>query len=336
MPPLSHSAMQHLRELVDWPDLSGTPYDAVDVIGRGGMAAVYRAYDRRLDRYVAIKVTSTARADDATLAGALHEARVLSRLEHPGIVPVHDCGTLPDGRVYSVMRLVQGRRLDQYALDPQTSLTSRLEAFERVCETVAFAHAAEVLHRDLKPENIMVGAFGEVLVLDWGIAKAGPVGLVDASEGEPPASGQSSPPLEGTVGKLGTPGFSAPEQLSGHGASVDVRADVYALGAILRFVTRPISSSATAGDDGPSTPAQPRALRAIIAKACAIDPADRYASVLDLAADMAHFRAQEPVRAHPERWWERGWRVGVKHRALVLLVLAYLLMRLLVLYLARR
>ena len=97
---------------------------------------------------------------------------MIAGLEHPGIVPIHDVGTLPDGRVYYVMKLVQGRRLDQFCAG-EPDVIARLRVFECICETVAFAHARGVLHRDLKPQNIMVGSFGEVLVLDWGIARVG-------------------------------------------------------------------------------------------------------------------------------------------------------------------
>ena len=111
-----------------------------------------------------------AQAGDGTVARLRNEARVLARLEHPGLVPVHDIGTLPDGRLFYVMRLVRGRRLDEHARQ-ERSLPALLRLFERVCEAVAFAHAQGVLHRDLKPANVMVGPFGEVLVLDWGLAK---------------------------------------------------------------------------------------------------------------------------------------------------------------------
>ena len=133
------------------------------------MGTVYRALDATLDREVALKVSTLGPADPEEAERMRREARVMARLEHPGIVPVHDSGQLPDGRVYYAMRLVRGERLDGWARG--ASLSDRLGAFRKACEAVAFAHAHGVVHRDLKPENVMIGAFGEVLVLDWGVAR---------------------------------------------------------------------------------------------------------------------------------------------------------------------
>ena len=167
---LSDATVDRLRAAQDWPDLTNTRYEALDVLGRGGMGTVYRARDRELQREVALKVMSPTETGTGAAARLRQEARVLARLEHPGLVPVHDMGTLPDGRLFYVMRLVLGRRLDAHARQ-ERSLPALLRLFERVCEAVAFAHAQGVLHRDLKPANVMVGPFGEVLVLDWGLAK---------------------------------------------------------------------------------------------------------------------------------------------------------------------
>ena len=152
---------------------------------------VYRARDPLLERSVALKVTDAAWAE---------EARLIARLEHPSIVPVYEAGELPDGRVFYAMKLVQGARLDQYAAG-ERSLPDRLRVVRRVGEALAYAHSCGVLHRDLKPQNVMVGAFGEVYVMDWGIA-----------------------------GVAGTPPFRAPE------SEPDSRSDVFALGALLRAV----------------------------------------------------------------------------------------------------
>src|SRR6185503_12470601 len=166
---LSDAAVDHLREVADRPDLAQTPYELQEPIARGGMGTVYRARDRRLDRDVAIKVMNAPAPAPAELERMRNEARILARLEHPGILPVHDLGALPDGRLFYVMKLVRGQRLDE-AIAEQP-LHARLRTFGRICEAVAFAHAQGVVHRDLKPENVMVGPFGEVLVLDWGVAK---------------------------------------------------------------------------------------------------------------------------------------------------------------------
>ena len=197
---VSDQAIERLRRLDDRPEFSGTRYDVLEEIGRGGMGLVFRARDRELDRDVAIKVTAWRTASDADRLQ--REARTLASLEHPGIVPVHDVGRLADGRVFLVMGLVHGARLDAHA--QPLPLTDRLRLFDRVCDTVAFAHARGVVHRDLKPANIMVGPFGHVQIVDWGLA------------------GGSEPG--------GTDGYMAPEQGT---QNVDARADVYALGAIL-------------------------------------------------------------------------------------------------------
>ena len=197
---ISDRALDRLRRLEDVPDLSGTRYTLGDEIGRGGMGVVFRAHDRELDREVAIKVTAWHTASDA--ARLQREARTLASLEHAGIVPVHDIGRTADGRLFLVMSLVRGVPLDTYA--GALPFADRLRLFDRVCDTVAFAHARGVVHRDLKPANIMVGAFGQVQILDWGLA------------------GGSEPG--------GTDGYMAPE-LRTH--ETDARVDVFALGAIL-------------------------------------------------------------------------------------------------------
>jgi eukaryotic-like serine/threonine-protein kinase len=308
---LSDSAMERLRAVADLPDLRGTRYEIVEPLGRGGMGAVYLANDRELCRQVALKVLAAPHADADAAARLQREARVIAQLEHPGIVPVHDVGTLVDGRLYYAMKLVRGRRLDAH-VDAATPLAERLRIFERVCEAVAFAHAHGVVHRDLKPANVMVGAFGEVLVMDWGLAKVrGDSPLPAAS-----ASGASVPgeTAFGTV--LGTPGFMAPEQAGGDVDRIDERSDVWSLGATLRFLV------------GPSPPAP---LTSIVRRATQVDPAARYASVDELRRDVARFLAHERVLAHPESALVRVGRVASKYRVAIVLILAYLVVRALVL-----
>src|SRR5262249_31442166 len=162
---LSDATVAHLCKVAaSEPD--APRYELAEPIGRGGMGTVYRAHDRVLDRAVALKVLHRAPADAAARARMVREARVMARLEHPGVVPVHDAGELPDGRFFYAMKLVRGRRLDEEAAR-RTDLAERLRLFQKICEAVAFAHAQGVLHRDLKPQNVMAGEFGEVLVLDW-------------------------------------------------------------------------------------------------------------------------------------------------------------------------
>jgi hypothetical protein len=184
---LGDAAIAHLRDVAEWPDV-GERYELTRRLGRGGMGTVYAARDRVLDREVAIKVLDDV-GSGADAAHLLAEARVLGRLEHPGIVPVHDAGALADGRVFYVMKLVRGDRLDA-ALASRT-LSERLDLFLRICDAVSFAHAHGIVHRDLKPQNVMLGPFGEVLVMDWGVAKV-PGGAADAAV------------------VVGTPGYMAP------------------------------------------------------------------------------------------------------------------------------
>ncbi len=310
---ISDAALHHLREVADEPDLSGTPYEIIETLGRGGMGTVYLARDSRLDREVALKVVQLPEGT-GDLERLLREARVLARLEHPGIVPVHDAGLLPDGRAFYAMKRVRGRRLDEYART--APLPERLRAFERICEAVAFAHAHGVIHRDLKPENVMVGPFGEVLVMDWGVAKV-------RSMQEEPAGRQRSQggTAHGTI--LGTPGYMAPEQERGEVDRVDERADVWGVGA-LRGVRR---------EGGVPTP---RARAAHRRRAMAPEPAERYPQVEELAADLSRYLAGLPVGAYRETLLERAGRFARRYRMPILLILAYLIMRvLLILFLGR-
>src|SRR5881392_1508513 len=236
---LSDQALKRLRDGAEMPDLAGTRYRLLERIARGGMGVVYAAQDENLQRRVALKVLDVPGTDGDLANRLVREARVLAALEHPGIVPVHDVGTLADGRAFYTMKFVEGQRLDKYIVSV-TSIPDRLRVFHRICEAVAFAHARGVLHRDLKPENIMVGAFGEALVMDWGVAKvlrgidAGGTRADDEDAVSPDAPGVAARTGHGAV--LGTPGYMAPEQARGGANQLDERADIYALGAILWFL----------------------------------------------------------------------------------------------------
>jgi predicted Ser/Thr protein kinase len=299
---MSDEAVTRLQQALDRPDFTGTRYRLIREIARGGMGAVYLAEDTELERKVAVKVVHATDSSEDAAARMLREARIMAQLEHPGIVPVHDAGPLPDGRVFYAMKFVDGRPLAQHPSD--MSLAESLRLFQKICDAVAFAHSRGVVHRDLKPENIMAGAFGEVLVMDWGAAA-----LLDGP-GEPP----------GAV--IGTPGYMSPEQASGQ-AGVDARADVYALGAILAFLVR----------DRARVPA---ALESICRKALTHDRDQRYSSALELRADIASFLDAMPVSAHEETVVERLIRVAARHRTALLLILAYLVMRTLIFLWARR
>lgn len=330
MTSLDDAAVARLREAVERPSPESARYEIGERIGEGGMGTVYLARDREMEREVALKVLRSLHPSEDERGRILREARILASLEHPGIVPVHDVGTLEDGRVFYVMKRVRGERLDALVRDgrPRAEL---LRVFRQVCEAVAFAHAAGVIHRDLKPQNVMLGAFGEVLVLDWGLAKTrGSLG-VGASRDSNTVRGDDT--ATGTV--LGTPGYIPPEQLRDDRPPVDERADVYGLGGILFFLLsneHPAAGSLPAGRLADVPPA----LRAICERARADDPSGRYRSASELAADVSNFLDALPVTAHRESVVERLRRLASRHRTAILLVLAYLAMRVALIILARR
>lgn len=333
---LSDDKLNYLRSLAGNPDFSATKYTFVKELARGGMGTVYLAEDCELTRLVAIKVLNTPDITDDLCSRMVREAQIIAGLEHPGIVPVHDVGRLPDGRIFYAMKFVRGNRLDEYAAQV-ASLGDRLRKFQAVCDAVAFAHAHGVIHRDLKPQNIMIGSFGEVLVLDWGVAKIlrRPV----SSEADTlllPAAGKRHTDSDdatshGTV--IGTRHYMSPEQARGEINQLDERADVYSLGAVLYFLLT----------DQPPGEAKPRSLNprvskaaeAICLQAMARDPPNRYSSASQLSADVGRLLDADSVSAYQEGMIEKVSRWAVKNRFLVLLVLAYLLMRLVLIFTSR-
>jgi serine/threonine protein kinase len=342
---LSDEAIARLQTASALPDLAGTRYRLIERVGGGGMGTVYLAEDSVLGRRVALKILDLPELRADLSARLLREAQILGRLEHPGIVPVHDAGTLADGRAFYAMKFVEGERLDMLARRID-AIPDRLRIFQRICEAVAFAHARGILHRDLKPENIMVGPFGEVLVMDWGVAKIlreDRTPREDHAEVPVESSPAETKPLKtahGTV--LGTAGYMAPEQARGEIDRLDERADIYSLGAILRFLlsskrprpgeerlnykSAPLSSAGSA----------PKAVAAISQKAMAEDRANRYASVSDLASDIARYLDGSPVSAYPENVFHKVARWATRYRVAIGLVLAYLIVRALLLFWLRR
>jgi len=324
---ISDDAIARLGALPDLPDFSGTRYRLIGELDRGGMGVVYAAEDVALGREVAIKVLRDGllRADAADRLD--REAKILASLEHPGIVPVHDTGTLPDGRAWYVMKRVRGARVDEIA-KAGISRAEALRMFTRICEPVAFAHARGIVHRDLKPENVMIGEFGEVLVMDWGVAKllrgrgisTGAAGAAEPqtrAHGLEQVAGGERLTSDGDV--IGTRGYMAPEQERGDTAAIGPATDVWALGAILRD----LALAASARDGA----ALPKPIAAIVAKATADEAAARYQSAAELAEDVVRFTDGRRVVAYEEPPWERAARWLQKNRTAVAVVLAYLLMR---------
>ena len=240
-------------ELAQAETAATTPLELLEEIARGGMGAILRGYDAAIGRDVAVKVLlEDHRGRPEAARRFLEEARIAGRLQHPGVVPVYALGRTPDGRPYFAMKLIKGRTLTALLAerpDPAADRTRFLAIFEQVCQTLAYAHSRDVIHRDLKPSNVMVGAYGEVQVMDWGLAKVLTPGSADNQasrerqrpEGisviqtprvEDPDSGEAGTETRaGSV--LGTPAYMAPEQARGEVEDVDRRADVFGLGAIL-------------------------------------------------------------------------------------------------------
>lgn len=341
---LPDQVVTRLQTEMQRPDLSGMRYHALKFLGHGGMGTVWLAEDSVLHRSVALKILPAESSSTDLAARLMQEAVILARLEHPGIVPVHDAGTLPDGRTFYCMKYVEGQTLDRHM--DELPLRQRLQLLQRIAEPLAFAHARGIIHRDLKPGNIMVGAFGEVLIMDWGLAKViakavsslpktfAPENAAIARTEEDSRSQDFSQPVvrsaitaHGTV--LGTPGYMAPEQERGDVGLIDQRTDVFGLGSILQYMMRdqrgaaPIESAS-------------KQLRAICQKAMAAEMAARYASVQELASDVGKYLEGMPVSAYHENILERTVRLVNRNRVAVVLILAYLLMRVVFILFSRR
>jgi serine/threonine protein kinase len=299
-------------------------------IGRGGMGRVFAGRDLRLQRPVAIKVlrekdgAGEGGGQRAAAAGALaarfeREIRLAARLQHPGVVPVYDAGFWPNGEPFLVMKLVLGQSLTRVIRDAE-SLEDRLALLPLViaaADAVSYAHDQGIVHRDLKPANILVGAFGETVVVDWGLGKE--VGAAAAAAGAAAGAAGATAPAGGAAAGdtgagavMGTPGYMAPEQAAGH--AVDARTDVHGLGAILYHVlsgTAPGPSSEPTGPGARAPAAAPRApeplaaleprvpadLLAIVSKAMSPSPRGRYPSAFELAEDLKRFQAGQLVAA---------------------------------------
>jgi len=321
---------------------------------RGGLGEVFVAHDGELHREVALKEIQNRHADHPeSRSRFLLEAEITGGLEHPGIVPVYGLGHYADGRPYYAMRFIKGDSLaeaivrfhatGQAKRDPgqqMLSLRDLLRRFVDVCNAIAYAHSRGVLHRDLKPGNIMLGEYGETLVVDWGLAKA--VGRNDECrtmnhELKEKGAGSFEPSLliprssfpQTEMGRaVGTPAYMSPEQAAGRLDELGPASDVYSLGATLYHV---LTGHAPFEGANPgevlrkvergefASPRRvmaqvPKALEAICLKAMALRLTDRYATPKELAADVDHWLADEPVAAYPESGLARAARWFRRHR----------------------
>jgi serine/threonine protein kinase len=318
-------------------------YELVGEVARGGMGAILKVWDSALRRSLAMKVTlgksspegDTPAVDEQVLGRFLEEAQVTGQLDHPGIVPVHELGLEADGQVFFTMRLVKGRDLKQiFDLVRDTeegwTLTRALSVLLKVCEATAYAHSKGVLHRDLKPANVMVGQFGEVYVMDWGLAKVldredqhdlrpdtEQVTAALRTDGMDERDWDPETPLltmDGTV--LGTPAYMPPEQARGEIEALDRRSDVYALGAMLYHLLVGHAPYTVPGlEAGPYAvwrwvlesapravhelaPDVPDELVAICEKAMAREPEERYEDMSALSRDLEAFLEGRVVAAY--------------------------------------
>lgn len=300
-------------------------YRLEKIHAKGGVGRVWLARDQMLNRNVALKELRPERAGDANLATRfLQEARITGQLEHPGVIPVYELAQPENREPFYTMRFVKGRTLSQAArdfhrrcvgdTDESFGLLSLLNAFVRVCQTVAYAHSRNIIHRDLKGQNVILGDFGEVVVLDWGFAKRLDESDEEqeySSDGQPDGSVNNNLTMAGEA--VGTPGFMAPEQASGCNDQINTKTDVYGLGAILYEVLTgrpPFSGDDTkevllkVQHDDPTPPSElnehvPPLLEQTCLKALSKSPDDRHDTATALADEVE--RWQEVQRRQAEQ-----------------------------------
>ena len=319
-------------------------YTLEGVVATGGMGAVLKAQDNNLARTVALKVMlNSAEANEQTVFSFVAEAQITGQLEHPNIVPLHDIGVAADGTIYYTMKLIEGRTLRDILKDIREGNADTIQRFpisrlltiyQKVCDGIAYAHSRGVIHRDLKPDNVMVGEFGEVLVLDWGLAKVLPApGEADTEEQGPeftgPLGAAGADAMATMAGQVkGTPNYMAPEQAEGRVSDIDTRSDIYALGGILYYVltmqppvtganldeilTRVTSGDITSPSTFNSKPIEnpsgktaphcpdgtiPDALSAVTMKCMARERENRYQTIEELQADIAAYQGGYATRA---------------------------------------
>ncbi|MEO6776730.1 MAG: protein kinase [Kofleriaceae bacterium] len=306
-------------------------YEQICEHARGGLGRIVRAFDRRLGRTVAVK--ELLRRDEWHEARFVREALITARLEHPGIVPVHEAGRWPNGDPFYVMKLVEGRTLKELMASHRTprERLGLLPHLIAVADAVGYAHSEGVIHRDVKPSNVIVGSFGETIVVDWGLARDIKHDLAEPLP-EPMAEGSGVSTISGKV--VGTPAYMAPEQARGE--LVDARADVYAIGAVLYEL---LAGKAPHADETPQAmldrviagppppidsivPTVPPELADIIGKAMARLSEERYANATLLAEDLRAFQTGKLVSAHAYTPWQLVRKKLAQHRGVVAVALA--------------
>jgi serine/threonine-protein kinase len=345
---------------VEYVSLNRERYTLMQIHGAGGIGRVWLARDQHIGRDVALKELRPETASNLQCQTRfLKEARITGQLEHPSIVPVYELTRRPENQQpFYTMRFVKGRTLCVAAAayhEKRTAGTAEtldfaalLQAFVGVCNAVAYAHSRGVIHRDLKGENIILGDFGEVIVLDWGLAKV--LGPAEGDGETPPVvvdpEGEAVQTVQGQV--IGTPAYMAPEQADGRLDLISPATDVYGLGAILYEVLtgQPPFSGATTKEvlrkvreESPVRPCQvwagvPPALEAIALRALAKKRGDRYASARELAGEVQRWLADEPVWAYPEPWTLRLGRWRRRHKTRVAALAALLVTAVVVLSLS--
>lgn len=326
------------------PARDASRYKFLRTIGFGGMKTVLLVYDRDMRREVAMATMPDWKERDPSVVNHfIMEARLTARLEHPNIIPVHDLGREASGSPFFTMEYLRGQTFAKLLRklkdgDPETvaayPLTRLLRIYVRICNAMAFAHSMGIIHLDLKPENIHVGEFGEVQVLDWGLARS-----IRSPEDDAPASetGKSAAKPDPTLARTrdgiakGTPGFMAPEQAAGRNRDKDQRTDIYSLGCLLYTILtfeKPLAGQklkevlratikgnikAPREFENPHWPI-PMALEAICLKAMERYPEDRYQSVYELRQDILAFSSGYATSAESPgmvtiglRFLQRNW-----------------------------